>query len=336
MSHPRTPHFTFLCLDAFPMAPLSMAMDPLRLANTLGESDTFSWEIVTESGGMVTSSSGIRVMSDRALDKVANTDVLLTFGAASARMKRPQSSTATLRRLLAHGAKIGAVNGAIFALAEEGFFDGRNCSVHFCYAEAVAEHFPHITCARTLFSDDANRLSIAGSSAVLEYFLGQIAQHVSPAVSIEIACRFQHATLRDAETEQVLPGHSGNQTRDMLPRVVRSAVEFFSDHIEDRILIQDAADLVGLSLRQFERVFKQEMGVTPGAYYRKLRLDAARQLVMHTDQPLSEIALSVGYETVGSFASVYRRAFGASPTRDRRSHLGTRLPASALAHPLPR
>ncbi|PRZ48270.1 GlxA family transcriptional regulator [Tritonibacter scottomollicae] len=326
---------TFLCLPGFPLAPLSLAIDALRVAEDINGTPALDWQTVSEDGGAVVSSSGLSLTPAGALATVTRSDVLLTFAAADGGFAQPAASNATLRRLLRQGGKVGAVNGAIFALARSGLFDGVRCSVHFTYADAVREGFPRLEVCPTLFCEDRGRISISGAAAVFEYMLALIAQHTSAEIAVEVACRFQHATQRSEGAPQLLPGHSRNQTRDMLPRPIREAVQFFADHLEDRVLIQDAADLVGLSLRQFERIFKQEMATTPGAYYRQLRLDAARQKVLHTETPLSEVAFSVGYETASAFNAIYRRTYGRSPSADRADPQRSRANAALRDHALP-
>lgn len=320
---------TFLCLPGFPMAPLSLAIDALRVAEASAPDASYSWQIVSEDGAPVVSSSGIGVTPTAALSALPPTEVLLTFAAADTQMAQPNASGAVLRRLLRQGHRVGAVNGAIFALAQIGLFDHTRASVHYRYADAARERFTRMEVSPALFCEDRGRISISGAAAVFEFMLALIAKRSGQEVAVEVACRFQHATQRGEGTLQLLPAHSRDQTRDMLPRVLREAVQFFADHLEDRVLIQDAADLAGLSLRQFERIFKQEMGTTPGAYYRQLRLDAARQKVLHTEAPLSEIAFSVGYETASAFNAVYRRTYGRSPSMDR-ADPARRRPNAAL------
>ncbi len=311
-------HFTFLCLADFPLAALSMAIDPLRVANEISRQDKLGWTVVSEGGQPVMSSSRLRINPDKALSEVAQTDVLMVFAGASARFADRRATGGALRRLLSHGTRIASVSGSLFALAEEKFYDGYSCSAHFCYSAALKEKFDKLTLCDTLCTIDRNRMSFAGTSAVFEFMLGVISDQVSDAVAVETACWFQYATLRDADSLQVLPGYSKDQTRDSLPRPVRRAIELFAKNIENRISIEHVSSLVGMSMRQLERHFKKETGVSPGGYYRRLRLDAARQKLLYTDQPLQEIALSVGYDSASSFSSNYRREFGLAPTQERK------------------
>lgn len=327
-------HFTFLCLDDFPVAALSMAIDPLRVANEISGQRNLSWTIVSESGAATFSSSRLSVNPDEALANVAQTDAIIVFAGASARLQNRKATGGLLRRHLSHGARIGAVSGALFALAEEQFFDGYKCSAHFCYTAALQEKFDKLLLSDTLYTVDRNRMSFAGTAAIFEFMLGVIAQKVSEPVAVETACWFQYAVLRDTDTRQILPTYSNNHTRDGLPRAVRSAIDLFASNIESKLKIEEVSKQVGMSLRQLERSFKKETGISPGTYYRKLRLDAARQKLLYTDKPLQEVALSVGYGSTSAFSVNYRREFGQSPTQARkdRSH-GVRHAALSFGAP---
>ncbi|MDA5558997.1 GlxA family transcriptional regulator [Shimia sp. MMG029] len=328
-------HFTFLCLDDFPVSALSMAIDPLRAANEISSEQRLSWNVVSEDGQPVVASSQMSINPDKPLQDIGDTDVVIVFAGASAHFKDRRATAGSLRRLLSHGAKLGAVSGALFALAEEQFFDGYECSAHFCYTAALQEKYDRLILNDTLFTVDRNRLTFAGTSAVFEFMLGVIAQKISEPVAVETACWFQYAGLRDADALQILPTYQKNHTRDGLPASIRTAIELFADNIETKIKIEDVSRKVGMSLRQLERNFKKETGVSPGTYYRKLRLDAARQKLLYTDKTLQEVALSVGYDSTSSFSLNYRREFGQSPTQERKNlSRGSRQAALAVRTPI--
>lgn len=81
--------------------------------------------------------------------------------------------------------------------------------------------------------------------------------------------------------------------------------------------LADLARAAGLSRYHFLRTFKCVTGVTPHQWMLRARLrDAARRLVT-TRQPITEIALDVGFEDLSNFIRSFRAEFGASPSRYR-------------------
>jgi AraC family transcriptional regulator len=77
------------------------------------------------------------------------------------------------------------------------------------------------------------------------------------------------------------------------------------------------ADLAGFSRFDFLRTFRSATGVTPHQWLLRARLrNAARRLATSRD-PVTEIALEVGFEDLSNFIRSFRAEFGVSPSRYR-------------------
>jgi AraC family transcriptional regulator len=70
----------------------------------------------------------------------------------------------------------------------------------------------------------------------------------------------------------------------------------------------------------FSRKFKLAVGDPPHAYVVRRRLEKACHLMMTSAEPLSEIALSVGFSDQAHLCRLFRQAFGRSPANWRRNH----------------
>jgi AraC-like DNA-binding protein len=81
---------------------------------------------------------------------------------------------------------------------------------------------------------------------------------------------------------------------------------------------------VGIGLGRFLRHFKVTFAATPHQFIQQRRLARARELLVHTDAPLSAIALETGFASHAHFATTFRAAMGMTPTRYR----GAPKPAS--------
>src|SRR5205823_14407191 len=71
----------------------------------------------------------------------------------------------------------------------------------------------------------------------------------------------------------------------------------------------------------FLRLFKAAFHETPLRYLRRRRLERARRLLTQTDLPVTDICLRVGFESLGSFSTLFRRFAGASPREFRRRYV---------------
>ncbi|GAB7043930.1 MULTISPECIES: AraC family transcriptional regulator [Catenuloplanes] len=83
--------------------------------------------------------------------------------------------------------------------------------------------------------------------------------------------------------------------------------------------VQQLAALTDLSRTTFARRFAAAMGVPPLAYLTWWRLNRAAQLLVREDAPLASIARRVGYASEFAFANAFKRRFGVSPGRFRRT-----------------
>ena len=88
--------------------------------------------------------------------------------------------------------------------------------------------------------------------------------------------------------------------------------------LDGRADLQRVARTLGRSPFHFHRQFSQRVGETPRAYVERLRLErAAYQLAVH-ETPVTEIALSLGFNALETFARAFRRKFRCAPTAYRR------------------
>ncbi len=74
-----------------------------------------------------------------------------------------------------------------------------------------------------------------------------------------------------------------------------------------------------LSRFHFHRLFAEAPGETPHRYITRRRLEKAQDLLAATDLPVTSVSLAAGFESLGSFSSLFRRRFGSSPRGFRRA-----------------
>ncbi len=85
------------------------------------------------------------------------------------------------------------------------------------------------------------------------------------------------------------------------------------------ITIQHLSQEVALSpyylIRLFRRIYKQ----SPHQYLMQVRIAKAKELLINSDLSITEICADVGFESLGSFSTLFRKIVGLSPSAYRRS-----------------
>jgi AraC family transcriptional regulator len=106
-------------------------------------------------------------------------------------------------------------------------------------------------------------------------------------------------------------------TREELFRRVLRGRDFLLSSLSDSVSLKDVARAACLSPFHFHRAFQSAFGITPHRYVIHHRLERARHLLHATDRSVTDICLETGFESLGSFSSLFRRTYGAAPSDSR-------------------
>lgn len=193
------------------------------------------------------------------------------------------------------------------------------------------------------FVEDAARATIAGSAELLDapdrlervafcerlHFGGELVEEVARAYQgrgTESFYRFALAlvrTQRDVDTRVANLPSLKSSTRGELARRLGIATSYLHANSARGVTIAEAARAACLSPFHFHRLFTRFHGITPHRYLSRLRLERARALLRSSDATVLDVALDCGFESLGSFAALYKKTFGTTPaaakTQDRRN-----------------
>jgi AraC family transcriptional regulator len=106
----------------------------------------------------------------------------------------------------------------------------------------------------------------------------------------------------------------------LAPWQQRKIDRYIKAHLQRRIPVDELAEQVSLSVGHFCRAFKETFGDSPHAYLMRLRLELAQELMLASDNPLTQIALASGFADQAHFSNFFRRAVGDTPSAWRRRH----------------
>ncbi|MDA7424891.1 GlxA family transcriptional regulator [Thalassococcus lentus] len=306
----------FMIFPGFPMACLTSMIEPLRAANEISDTKAFEWVLISETLDRVDASALVAFEPGKTLDQIRDLDLLILLSGPNAQFKS-DSSAAKLRSLQRHGTAVGAVSGGVFPLVRAELAKGKPLAVHWCYKAAFDTDFPEQNSSDQVIEISESLLTAAGAAAAFDLSLHIIKQKLGNGIATEVACWFQHPVIRNTGVSQAVPSLSTGDTGDALSPLISRAVRILTENLSEPVGIGELADQLGITARHLERSFKQSTGLSPTHYYRKLRMDAARQMVRYTNERLGEIAAAVGYGSLQTFSKHYQSAFDVTPKQDR-------------------
>lgn len=115
------------------------------------------------------------------------------------------------------------------------------------------------------------------------------------------------------EWENSIKGKSGK-----LNEVIEAAVSFINNNYERNITLGDISRYVFLSRSYFAKAFKDIKGISPIHYLLKIRVERARELLMHTNRKVLHIAYDVGFSNQQRFNVIFKKYTGMTPIQYRK------------------
>jgi AraC family transcriptional regulator len=107
-------------------------------------------------------------------------------------------------------------------------------------------------------------------------------------------------------------------THGLDPVRLRRVLDYIAANISDEITLDNLAGVAGYSAFHFARKFTLAMGISPGRYMSRRRLEAAMAELAAGKAPLAEIALNAQFSSQASFTRAFHRATGITPKEYRR------------------
>jgi transcriptional regulator GlxA family with amidase domain len=242
----------------------------------------------------------------------------------------PAGVVAWVRNRHAAGATLVSLCSGTFILAETGLVDGQSVATHQICARALAKRFPKIVVdTNRRIIDHGDIITAGGFLSWVDLGLFLVDRTLGPAIRAETA-RFVLADPAAGEA-RYFTGFAPPQMHG--DRAVLKAQEWV--HMRDGrgVSLAAMATAAGLERRTLLRRFASATGMTPIEYCRGVRIARARELLEGGDTSQKQIAQSLGYKDVASFARVFRKAVGSAPGAYRKTAGGKGIsPADFAVH----
>ncbi|RYG66023.1 AraC family transcriptional regulator, partial [bacterium] len=107
-------------------------------------------------------------------------------------------------------------------------------------------------------------------------------------------------------------------TRPARGAAIAEVLNFCNENFHRDLSNRQLAELMHFSEPHFREVFTREVGTTPGAYLRHLRLQHAQKLLENKSLPIADIARLSGFGDSTQLGRAFRKAFGTSPLSHRK------------------
>ena len=302
---------TFLIVPRFNMSAVITMIDTLRVANYLAPSPLYSWDVVSLDGSMILASNGMQQPAIEPPERNRRSELVFVVASWGSETYSKRETLSWIRRQARAGARICAVELGCYLVARAGLAEGIEMATHWSWAPGFHEQFHDIVFKEQLFIHDAKIMSCAGALAGVDLMLKLIADAHGERVAGEIADQMLHHPVRPGNAPQ---RRTMGRGMDTLAPVVREAINLIESHLAEPLSVPEVAKSLGVSQRQLERQFRQNIGCTVVQFSLLLRLQHARVLLIATGLSIREIATASGFNTLSHFAYSFGKHFGRRPS----------------------
>lgn len=309
-----TTHFVFFLLEEFSHLAFSCALEPLRIANLVSGKPLYRWSLISANGKTATCSNGSVTLVHGGTEPLRHADRLFVISGINMQKHVTPDLLAFLRRERASGTALGAICSGAYVLAKAGFLDGMQAAVHWAYHDLFVEEFPEVKLVRNVFVAREKVITASGGTAAADLMLHLIGKAHGTDLATEVADQMVYNAVREGTAAQRVSLQSRHGMRNA--HLMR-AIAIMEANIEDPVSPSLIAEELGISTRQLERLFVRFLNSTPKHYFMEMRLNRARNLLVQSEQSVTEIAMACGFQTTSHFSKVFRAHFGTSPVMQR-------------------
>lgn len=312
-----------LALPGVQLLDISGPLDVFAEANVQAGYEAYRLFVLADQPGAILSSSGVRLMPDGIIgrDLAGRVDTLLVAGRPNAaELPATRAVIEWLQRRASTVRRLGSVCSGAFVLAAAGLLDGRRVTTHWAVAERLAQQFPKIQVQPdALQVRDGSVRTSAGVTAGLDLALSLVEEDLGLDVAMRVASQLVMFFKR--------PGGQLQFSRKSQPLLMgRSALQELQRWIAANPSLDHSvaslAKRMGMSPRHFSRMFRQEVGVTPAAWVKEARVDAARKLLEQAMQSPKQVAAQCGFANADTLRRAFAQHVGVSPAEYRKRFAG--------------
>lgn len=207
--------------------------------------------------------------------------------------------------------EIASLCKGAFLLAETGLVNGKSCATHWTAHDLFQQKYPEVNLIpEKIICEDNGIYSSGGAYSILNFTLYLIERYFGRETAIWCSKISEVELDRISQSEFII--FSGQ--KDHSDEAIKNAQIHIEDNFQDKLKVDEIANLVHLNTRSFLRRFKKATSNTPLEYIQRVKIEAAKKRLESTAKTILEIMYEIGYNDEKAFRSTFRKYSGLSPS----------------------
>jgi transcriptional regulator GlxA family with amidase domain len=284
-----------------------------------GDSAGYTVEVLSASSDLtIESDSAVRLLAHRSIreDRGPIDTLLVAGGRGAAAASRDKYLRRWLLQRAGRVRRLGSVCTGAFVLAAAGLLDGRRATTHWYYCSELASSYPQVRVdPDSIFVRDGSVFTSAGVTAGMDLALALVEEDFGRAIALDIARRlvlFMRRPGGQCQFSAVLQMQMADR------QLLRELQVWVGEHLDERLPVERLAARTHMSVRNFARVFRRQVGCSPARFVEQLRIEAARRRLEESEADLDQVARECGFGSADSMRRSFLRMLRVPPSGYRR------------------
>ncbi|MEO6168092.1 MAG: helix-turn-helix domain-containing protein, partial [Chitinophagales bacterium] len=204
-----------------------------------------------------------------------------------------------------------------FLLASTGLLDGKKCSTHWNSANEFRNMFPDVELVDgSIITEEHGIYSSGGANSYWNLLLYLVEKYTDRDTAIQAAKFF--AVDIDRKSQSAFMMFQGQ--KDHEDAAIKKAQEFIEANYQDKITVDQLAQMLAIGRRSFERRFKKATNNTVVGYMQRVKIEAAKRCFETSRKNINEVMFDVGYTDTKAFRTVFKKITGLTPIEYRNKY----------------
>ena len=278
-----------------------------------GAEPIFKVELVGLQKETPTSGGRFTVHSDHLFHEVEKTDLVVIpalDGDLPAAIEANKDFLPWIKQQYTQGAEVASLCLGAFLLASTGLLNGRHCATHWVAANQFRAMFPQVHLVDDkIITEEQGLYSSGGAFSYLNLILHLLEKYAGREISILSAKVFAIEIERTSQSSfLIFQGQKGHEDH-----AVKQAQDFIETNYQEKISVDQLANLIALGRRSFERRFKKATSNTVAEYIQRVKVEAAKKELEASRKNVNEVMYELGYSDIKAFRTTFKKITGLSP-----------------------
>jgi transcriptional regulator GlxA family with amidase domain len=285
-----------------------------------GQAPFFNIELVGAHKEVRLNDGAFSVRTDRQIKDKKKTDLIFIpalFGDMKTAISKNKILIPWIQDQYKKGAELASLCVGSFLLASTGLLNGKKCSTHWGFQNEFREMFPEVEVIDGSVITEEHRIySSGGANSYWSLLLHLVEKYTDRGTAI-LASKYFAVDI-DRDSQVVFAVFKGQKNHP--DEAVKQAQVYIENNIQERISVEELAEIVSVGRRSFERRFKLATNNSVLEYVHRVKIESAKKSFESSRKNINQVMFDVGYSDTKAFRTMFRKITGLTPIEYRNKY----------------